>query len=38
MREFVIFGDSTCDLDKGLRKKYGIEYRKIFFVFYVLIN
>ena len=26
MRDFVIFGDSTCDLDKGLREKYGIEY------------
>lgn len=26
MREFVIFGDSTCDLDKSLRRKYGIEY------------
>ena len=26
MREFVIFGDSTCDLEKSLRQKYGIEY------------
>ena len=26
MREFVIFGDSTCDLDKDLRAKYGVEY------------
>ncbi len=26
MREFVIFGDSTCDLDKELREKYGIDY------------
>ncbi len=26
MREFVIFGDSTCDLDKSLREEYGIEY------------
>ncbi len=26
MREFVIFGDSTCDLNKDLREKYGIEY------------
>lgn len=26
MREFVIFGDSTCDLDKELRDKFGIEY------------
>ncbi len=26
MREFVIFGDSTCDLNKELRAQYGIEY------------
>lgn len=26
MREFVIFGDSTCDLNKELREKFGIEY------------
>jgi len=26
MREFVIFGDSTCDLNKDLREKFGIEY------------
>ena len=26
MREYVIFGDSTCDLDKELRAQYGIEY------------
>ena len=26
MLEFVIFGDSTCDLNKELREKYGIEY------------
>ncbi len=26
MREFVIFGDSTCDLNKELRDKYGIKY------------
>lgn len=26
MREFVIFGDSTCDLTKALREKYKIEY------------
>ena len=26
MREFVIFGDSTCDLNKELREQYGIEY------------
>ena len=26
MREFVIFGDSTCDLGKDIRDKYGIDY------------
>ena len=26
MRDFVIFGDSTCDLSKELREKYNIEY------------
>ena len=26
MTEFVIFGDSTCDLNKELREQYGIEY------------
>lgn len=26
MREFVIFSDSTCDLDKATREQYGIEY------------
>ncbi len=26
MRDFVIFGDSTCDLSPELRKKYNIEY------------
>ncbi len=26
MKEFVIFGDSTCDLGKDLREKYNIEY------------
>lgn len=26
MREFVIFGDSTCDLNKELREKYDIKY------------
>ncbi len=26
MNEFVIFGDSTCDLNNELRQKYGIEY------------
>ena len=26
MREYVIFGDSTCDLSKALRQQYGIEY------------
>ena len=26
MREFVLFGDSTCDLNRELREQYGIEY------------
>ena len=26
MREYVILGDSTCDLNKDLRNEYGIEY------------
>lgn len=26
MREFVIFGDSTCDLAKDIREKYDIDY------------
>ena len=26
MGEFVIFGDSTCDLEKAVRDRYGIEY------------
>lgn len=26
MREFVIFGDSTCDLDKTIREQYDLEY------------
>ena len=26
MREFIIFSDSTCDLDKATREQYGIEY------------
>ena len=26
MREFVIFGDSTCDLNKALREQYNIDY------------
>ena len=26
MREFVIFGDSTCDLGKDIRDKYDIDY------------
>ena len=26
MREFVIFADSTCDLEKSVREQYGIEY------------
>lgn len=32
MREFIIFGDSTCDLNKELRKKYEIEYVAMNFV------
>ncbi len=26
MNEFVIFGDSTCDLEQSLRQEHGIEY------------
>lgn len=26
MRDFVIFGDSTCDLNKELREQFGIKY------------
>ena len=26
MKDFVIFGDSTCDLNKALREQYGIDY------------
>ena len=26
MKDFVIFGDSTCDLNKDLREKYNIDY------------
>ncbi|MGI6071805.1 MAG: DegV family protein [Lachnospiraceae bacterium] len=26
MRNFVIFGDSTCDLDRELREKYSVDY------------
>lgn len=26
MKDFVIFGDSTCDLNQELRDRYGIEY------------
>ena len=26
MKEFVIFGDSTCDLNKDLRQQYNIDY------------
>lgn len=26
MKDFVIFGDSTCDLNKALREQYGIGY------------
>ncbi len=32
MRNFVIFGDSTCDLNKELREKYEIEYVPMNFV------
>lgn len=31
MNDFVIFGDSTCDLDKNLREQYGIEYFSMLF-------
>lgn len=33
MREFVIIGDSTCDLDRDLRERYGIEYVTMNFTF-----
>ncbi len=26
MREFVIFGDSVCDMDREMREQFGIEY------------
>ncbi len=26
MRDFIVFGDSTCDLDAAIRQQYGIEY------------
>ncbi|MCQ2530028.1 MAG: DegV family protein [Lachnospiraceae bacterium] len=32
MRDFVIFGDSTCDLNRELREKYEIEYVPMNFV------
>lgn len=32
MRDFVILGDSTCDLNKDLREKYGIDYVQMKFV------
>ena len=32
MRNYVILGDSTCDLNKDLRKKYGIEYVQMKYV------
>ncbi len=32
MREYVIFGDSTCDLKKELREQYEIEYVPMNFV------
>lgn len=32
MRDFIILGDSTCDLNKDLREKYGIDYVQMKFV------
>lgn len=32
MKKYVIIGDSTCDLPKDIRKKYGIEYAQMNFV------
>ena len=32
MREYIIYGDSTCDLNKELREKYGIEYFQMNYV------
>ncbi|MBR7075411.1 MAG: DegV family protein, partial [Lachnospiraceae bacterium] len=32
MKNYVILGDSTCDLNKDLRKKYGIEYVQMKYV------
>ncbi|MBR2914995.1 MAG: DegV family protein [Clostridia bacterium] len=32
MRDFVIIGDSTCDLPSEIRSKYNIEYLKMYFV------
>lgn len=32
MRDFVIFGDSTCDLSKELRDKFNIQYVKMNFI------
>ena len=32
MRNYVILGDSTCDLNKDLRQKYGIEYVQMKYV------
>ena len=26
MKDFVIFGDSTCDLDLATRQEWGIDY------------
>lgn len=32
MRDFIILGDSTCDLNKDLREKYGIDYVQMNYV------
>lgn len=32
MKEFVILGDSTCDLDKEIREQYGIDYVAMNFI------
>ena len=32
MKKYVIIGDSTCDLPKDIREKYGIEYAQMNFV------
>lgn len=33
MRDFVILGDSTCDLDEATREQYGIEYVPMNYIF-----